>query len=249
MPALAAELVRLNPDVIVAGAGRAALALKAVTKTIPIVMANSADAIAQGLVASLARPGGNVTGFTILSPELAAKRLEILAEAAPRAVRIGVMGCPDAGPTGKKEWLQVRSAGERMGLHLVPIVIRQPDELAEAFENALRQRIEAVLVLDCGNLPRGEYVTGLVNNARIPAMYPFPRYAQASGLMSYGPNTTENYRSAAIFVDKILKGTKPAELPVEQPRKFELIINLKRAKLLGFTIPRSLLVRADQVIE
>jgi putative ABC transport system substrate-binding protein len=249
MPALATELVRLNPHVIVAGAGRAALALKAVTKTVPIVMANSNDAIAQGLVASLARPGGNVTGFTLMSPELAAKRLQVLTEAAPRAVRIGVLGCPDVTPESKAEWSGAQSAGQRLGLHLVPIVIRRPEEFSRVFENEMRQQIEAILVFDCGSLPRGEQVTGLVNKYRVPAMYPFARYAQAGGLMSYGPNTIENYRRAAIFVDKILKGAKPAELPVEQPTKFELVINLNTAKALGFTIPQSLLVRADQVIE
>ncbi len=249
MPALATELVRLNPHVIVAGAGRAALALKAVTKTVPIVMANSSDAIAQGLVASLARPGGNVTGFTIMSPELTAKRLEILREVAPQAVRVGVLGCQSEDPASKGQWSEAQSAGQRVGLHLVPIFVRQPEELSSAFVGAMRRKIEAVLVFDCGSLPQAEHVTGLVNKSRVPAVYPFPRYVHAGGLMSYGPDTVENYRRAAIFVDKILKGAKPAELPVEQPKKFELVINRKTAKALGLTIPQSLLVRVDQVVE
>lgn len=249
MPILATELVRLNPHVIVAGAGRAALALKAVTNTVPIVMANSADAVAQGLVAGLARPGGNVTGFTIMSPELAAKRLEILTEAVPRAVRIGVLGCQDESPVSKGQWSEVQSAGQRMGLHLVSVFVRQPEELPRAFESAMRQKIEAVLVFDCGSLPQAEHLTGLMNKSRVPAMYPFPRYVQAGGLMAYGPDTIENYRRAAIFVDRIVKGTKPAELPVEQPTKFEFVVNLKTAESLGLRIPQAVLIRADEVIQ
>lgn len=249
MPALAAELVRLKPDVIVAGAGRAVRVLQAVTKTIPIVMANSSDAIAQGLVASLARPGGNVTGLTIMSPELAAKRLEILVEIVPSAVRIGVLACPDTSPDSRTQWLEVQSAGQRMGRHLVPIFIRQPEELVPAFEMARRQGIDAVLTLDCGNLPPAQVVTGLMNRSRVPAMYPFPRYAEAGGLIAYGPDTIENYRRAAIFVDRILKGAHPADLPVEQPTAFELVVNGKTAKALGVTIPRALLLRANQIIQ
>jgi putative ABC transport system substrate-binding protein len=249
LPTLATELVRFNPHVIVAGSGRAASALKAATKTVPIVMASSGDAIAQGLVASLARPGGNVTGFTNISTELAAKRLEILKEGAPRAVRIGVVGCQEESPVSKRQWSEVQPAAQRLGLRLVPIFVRQPEELSGAFERAMRQKIEAVLVFDCTILPRVEDVTGLVNRSRVPAMYPVPRYVQVGGLMSYGPDPTDQYRRAAVFVDKILKGAKPADLPVEQPTKFELVINLKTAKALGLTIPPSVLVRADHVIE
>ena len=249
VPTLAAELVQLNLDVIVSGTGRGTFGLKAATRTVPIVMANSADAVAQGLIASLARPGGNVTGFTIISPELAAKRLEILMEAAPRATRIAVLGCQAEDPVSKGQWLQVQSVGQRRGIHLVPVFIRQPDEFSTAFDSAMRQKIEAVLVFDCGALPRSERVTGLVNKSRIPAMYPFPRYVQAGGLMAYGPNTVQQYRRAAVYVDKILKGAKPSELPVEQPTEIELIISLRTAKALGLTIPTSVLVRADQVIQ
>ena len=248
MPALAAELVRLKPHVIVAITGGAALALKDATKTIPIVMASSGDAVRQGLVASLARPGGNVTGLTIVSPDLAAKRLQILKETAPRAARIGVIGCRSTDPVSTQQWSEVQAAANQMGLHLVPILVRQPDELSRALEVALREKIEAIIVLDCSRLPSA-MVTGLVSKSRVPALYSSPRYVQADGLMSYGQNFEEQYRRTAAFVDKILKGAKPAELPVEQPTKFELIVNLKTAKSLGLTIPSSVLVRADKVIE
>jgi putative ABC transport system substrate-binding protein len=136
-----------------------------------------------------------------------------------------------------------------MSLHLAPIFIRQPEELSGGFERAMRERIDSVLVLDCGNLPPPARVTDLVNAARVPALYPYPWYVQAGGLMSYGPNSAEMHRRAAIFVDKILKGANPADLPVEQPTRFDLIINLKTAKALGLSIPSSLIIRADQVIE
>jgi putative ABC transport system substrate-binding protein len=249
LPTMAAELIGLNLDVIVAGTGRAGLALKAASTTVPIVVASSNDAVAQGLVASLARPGGNVTGSTSISPELAAKRLEILTEAAPRIARIGVMGCAPEGVVSKKEWAEVESAGRTMGLRLVPIFIRQPEELSREFERAMRQKIEAALVLDCGLLPHPEHVINLVNTARVPALYPYPWYVQAGGLMSYGPNSAEMHRRAAIFVDKILKGAKPADIPVEQPGRFDLIINLGTAKSLGMTIPQTMLMRAARVIE
>jgi putative ABC transport system substrate-binding protein len=248
LPKLATELVRLNPHVIVAVTGRAALALKAATKTVPIVMASSGDAVGQGLVASLARPGGNVTGMTVVSPDLAAKRLQILKEAAPRAVRIGVIRCSEEDAVNKRQWSEVQPAAQQMGLHLVSILVRRPEELSRAFEGAMREKIEAILVFDCSTL-QPEQVKGLVSKSRLPALYPSPRWIQAGGLMSYGTNSEDLYRRAAVFVDKILKGAKPAELPVEQPTKFELIINLKAAKALGLTIPPSLLVRADQVIE
>ncbi len=248
LPALATELVRLQPHVIVAITGAAALALKDATKTIPIVMTGSGDAVRQGLVASLARPGGNVTGLTLISPELAAKRLQILKEAAPRATRIGVIGCRATDPVSTQQWSEVEPAARQMGLQLVPILVRQPEELSQAFETALRERIEAILVLDCSRLPSA-LVTGLVSKSRVPAMYSSSRYVRADGLMSYGYNFEEQYRRAAAFVDKILKGAKPADLPVEQLTMLELIINLKTAKALGITIPQSMLVRADKLIE
>ena len=249
LPKLAGELVRLNPHVIIAVSGVAALAIKAATKRVPIVMASSGDAVGQGLVTSLARPGGNVTGLTVISPDLVAKRLQILREAMPSATRVGVIGCRvEDEPVNKRQWSEVQPAAQQMGLHLVPIFVRQAEELPRAFEGAMREKIEAILAFDCGMLP-AERLTELARRSRVPAMYSNTRYARAGGLMSYAPNSWEQYRRAATFVDKILKGAKPADLPVEQPTKFELIINLKTAKALGLTIPPSLLVRADQVIE
>jgi putative ABC transport system substrate-binding protein len=248
MPKLAAELVHLKPHVIVAITGVAAVALKDATKTIPIVMASSGDAVRQGLVASLARPGGNVTGLTIASPDLAAKRLQILKETAPRAARIGVIGCRSTDPLSTQQWLEVQAAAHQMRLQLVPILVGRSEDLPRAFEVASLDRIDAVVVLDCSSLP-STMVTSLVNRSRLLALYSSPRYVQADGLMSYVQNFEDQYRRTAAFVDKILKGAKPAELPVEQPTKFELIINLKTAKALGLTIPPSMLARADKVIE
>lgn len=249
LPRLAAELVRLKPDVIVAVTGRAALALKAATKTVPIVMATSGDAVGQGLISSLARPGGNVTGMTVISPDLAAKRLQILKEAAPQATRIAVIGCPEKGFVNEQQWSEVQRAAQRLGIRMVPVFIRRSEELPRTFDRAMREKIEAILVLDCSILALPDRVTDLATKARVAALYPFPRYVLAGGLMSYGPNTEEQYRRAAVFVDKIIKGAKPAEIPVEQPTKLELLINLKVARALGLAVPPSLIVRADKVIE
>jgi len=242
----AVELVRANPHVIVAVTGRAALALKAATKTVPIVIAASGDAVAQGLVASLAKPGSNITGLTNISPELTAKRLQILKEAVPRVTRIGVLRC--RGEVADREWAEIQPAAKRLGLQLVPMPFRQEEEIPGALERAKRQGIDAGFVFDCSVL-NSEHVADVMNRADVPTAYPYVRYVQAGGLLSYGPNVNAQIRRAAIYVDKILKGAKPADLPVEQPTKFELVINLKTAKALGLTIPQSLLARADEVIQ
>ena len=247
-PRLAAELVGLNPHVIIAVSGGAARALKAATNTIPIVMASSGDAVSDGLVASLARPGGNVTGLTFISPDLTAKRLQILKEVAPGAGRIGVIGCRSDTAVMKAQRSEVQSAARRMGLQLMPFMPATPEELSRSFERAQQEKMDAILVLDCPRLPP-QHVATVVRTSRLPALYPYPRYVQAGGLMSYGPNSEREYRRAATFVHKILQGAKPAELPVEQPTSFELVINLKTAKALALTIPPSLLLRADHVIE
>ena len=247
-PRLATELVSLQPHVIIAVSGGAARALKAATHTVPIVMASSGDAVREGLVASLARPGGNVTGLTFMSPDLTAKRLQILKEATPGVARIGVIGCGSGTPAMMAQWSQVQSAARHLGLHLVSIMPGGPEELSRAFEGARREKMEAILVLDCPRLPH-EQVTSLVRTSRLPALYPYPRYVQAGGLMSYGPNSEREYRRAATFVHKILQGAKPADLPVEQPTSFDLIINLKAAKAIGLTIPPSVVARAAQIIE
>ena len=250
LPSLALELVKLNPDVIITVTGTAALALRKATKTIPIVMATSGDAVRQGLVASLARPGGNVTGFTVISTELTAKRFQILKDVVPAAQRIGALGCPrDDEAVNRQQAEEAKSAARQMSLQLVPMFIRHLDEMPAALKNAMAQKIDAVLVFDCGILTPPESVTTALNNARVPAIYHAPRYVYASGLMSYGANSTELYRRAATFVDKILKGAKPADIPVEQPTKFELVINMKTARTLGLTIPQAFLARADEVIQ
>jgi putative ABC transport system substrate-binding protein len=239
---IAAELAQIKPDVIVVGGALPAKAITAANKATPIVMAVSSDAIAQGVIATLARPGGNVTGFTNMTRDLTTKRVELLKEAAPQASRIAVLGCGlDPG--------NVQPVGQQAGVTLVPAIIREADELRSAFANAMRQRIDAVLVLECGIFPHAAVVTGLVNESRLPAMYPTPRYAEAGGLMAYGPDTIDQFRRSAGFVDKILRGAKRADIPVEQPTKLHLVINRKAAKSTGLSLPQTLLVRADRVID
>jgi len=252
LPDLAAKLVRLNVDVIVAQSGAATIAAKRATRTIPIVMVSSADAVQQGLVASLHHPGGNITGLTLISPELGQKRLEVLRELLPMVSRVGVLWCgsPDEAPSGDIEWQGIQAAARLLSVKPSSLEIREAQDPASAFSLATRQRTEAIIVLDCSRLNTSPgRISELAMATRLPAMYPFSIYPEAGGLMSYGPNLRDAARRAATYVDKILKGAKPADLPVEQPTKFELVINLKTAKALGLTIPPSLLLRADQVIE
>ena len=250
LPDLAAELVRLKVDVIVTQSGTAALAAKKATQTIPIVMASSGDAVRQGLVASLARPGGNVTGLTMISPELSRKRLEILREMLPRLSRVGVLWCGGGGAVGEQQWAETQAAAGVLGVQLSSLEVRSGDDLASAFASAAKRRVQAVLMFDCSRLgPSVAQIVELARKHRVPAMYPFTPYPQAGGLMSYGPNLLDASRRAATYVDKILKGAKPADLPVEQPTKFELVINRVTAKALGLTIPPSVAARVDRVIE
>jgi len=247
---VAAEVVRLKPDVIVVAGAVPARALSRLTRTIPIVMAASSDPIAQGVITSLARPGGNITGFTDMAEDLTAKRIEFVKQAAPEASRVAVLGCPEfIGVNSGGEWGMAQSVRERAGLTFVPAFIRKSDELAAAFANAMRQKVDAVLVLECAIMPKADVVTRLVNESRIPAIYPALRYAEAGGLMSYGPDTIDQYRRCAVFVDKILKGAKPADIPVEQPSKFLFVVNLKTARSIGLTVPQKLILRADRIIE
>ena len=247
---LAAELVRLNPDVIIAQSGVASLAVRNKTRTIPIVMASSGDAVRQGLVKSLARPGGNVTGLTLLSPELSQKRLEVLREMLPSLSRVGVLWCGGTNVIPEGEWAGTRAASDVLKVRLVSLEAPSASDLPSAFDLAVRQRVEAVLMFDCSSLhPSAVRITELAMKNRLPALYPFSYYPEAGGLMSYGPSVKEAARRAAGYVDRILKGAKPADLPVEQPTIFELVINVKTAKALKLKIPQTLLVRADQVIE
>lgn len=245
LPALVAELVELGVDLIVAGDSRAIPAAKQATDTIPIVMTVSGDPVRSGFVASLARPGGNITGLTNISPELAGKRLQFLKEAVPGMVRLAVLG-----PPSHPDWTELAAATQVLGVHLQALEVQRPDEFEQAFAAAMRERVEALIVLPAPltNRYRRQIVT-LAAESRLPAMYALKEYVQVGGLMAYGPSIPALYRRAAYYVDRILKGAKPADLPVEQPMKFEFVINLKTAQTLGLTLPPHLLFFADEVIQ
>ncbi len=247
-PALAAELVDLKVDVIFAPATPGAQAAKHATTTIPIVFAVTIDPVGDGLIASLARPGGNLTGMTSTSLELAAKRLELLREALPGVGRIGVLAYPGFAAAARS-LVAMQEAARMLGVQLLPVEARE-DQFDAAFSELSRNRAGALVVLPHGMYFRERRVLAeLAGKNRLPTMYEFRPYVDAGGLISYGADVLDLYRRAARYVDKILKGAKPADLPVEQPTKFELVINLKTAKTLGLTIPPSLVARADQVIE
>jgi putative tryptophan/tyrosine transport system substrate-binding protein len=247
LPALADELVRLNLDLIVTTSGTAAWAVKKVTNTTPIVMITSADAVTQGLVASLARPGGNVTGLTNISTDVIGKQLEILKETFPRVSRVAVLYCPASGKSiAETRWSEIEAAARTLKVYLQPIEVSGPGEIDRALRMATVQRADAIFVHDCSVIPAK--AVELISKTKLPAIYPTSRFAEAGALIVYGPSGTELARRAAYFVDKILKGAKPEDLPVEQPTKFELVINLKTAKQIGLTIPPNVLARADRVI-
>jgi ABC-type uncharacterized transport system substrate-binding protein len=255
LPALAAELVALKVDVIVTEGGNTVvpLAAKQATRTLPIVFATAADAVGSGLVTSLARPGGNVTGLDSLSTELVSKRLELLTQAVPGVGQVAVLWLPGVyGERTEKEMLtgaEVAARGLGVRLQFVEAT-RDPADFDRAFSDMTRARAGALTVLP-SNLFRREHgrLLDLAARHRLPAVYPWRDFVDAGGLMSYGASLTDLSRRAATYVDRILKGAKPGDLPVEQPTKFELTINLKTAKALGLTIPPSLLQRADQIIE
>jgi putative ABC transport system substrate-binding protein len=244
-PELAAELVRLQVDVIVSGEATL-FALKQETSTIPVVMAGATDPVGGGFVQSLGRPGTNFTGLSAQKQETAAKRLEVLKEFVPRAAPVTMLW----DRSNLLSWQATESAARDRGWKLLSFEIREVGEIQGAFKAATDARADAVLV-DAGSLlePHRPTVTELAARSRLPAMYADRFYVELGGLMSYAADRREIWRRAAVFVDKILKGAKPADLPVEQPTKFELVINLKAAKAIGLTIPPSLLLRADQVIE
>ena len=249
LPTLAAELVRREVDLLVASTTPAALAARNATTTIPIVMVNVADPVASGLVVSLAKPGGNVTGLSRVSLDLIGKNLELLREAAPAVTRLAVL----VNPTHALHPALLNSAKHTaalLTLKLEPVEAAAPEELEHAFSVIARKRVNALLVLPDGMFwGERRRIADFALRSRLPSMFGNTEHAEAGGLMSYAPNSFEPYRRAAYYVDKILKGAKPADLPVEQPTKFELVINLKTAKALGLAIPHSLLLRADQVIE
>jgi ABC-type uncharacterized transport system substrate-binding protein len=252
LPALAAELVALKVDVIVAPSTPAALATKQATRTIPIVFAGVADPVADGLIAGLAHPGGNVTGLSNLSPELVGKRLEQLKQLVPGVRRVAVLwhqGGTD-GRTEKDMMKAAEGAAQALGLQLRFVETRGPADFDRAFSEVTKARAGAMTVLPIAIF--GVDRKGLVDLAaknRLPVVYPSREYVDAGGLMAYGANLADLHRRAATYVDRLLKGAKPGDLPVEQPTKFELVINLRTAKSLGITVPQSLLLRADNVIE
>jgi putative ABC transport system substrate-binding protein len=248
-PELAAELVRLKVDAIVAANPAAVVALKRATTTIPIVMATyGGDPVADGIVTSFARPGGNITGLTPLDPELIGKQLELLKETLPKLSRVAVLWKPDDSRSAL-QWRETRTAASALGIQLLSLEVRTQDELDNAIESATRARVDGLLALrnPLFYVLRKRIVT-LAEKGRLPAMYSIGDFVEAGGLMSYSGNNDAQYRRAATYVDKILKGAKPADLPIEAPTKFELVINLKAAKQIGLTIPPNVLARADRVI-
>ena len=249
LQAWAAELVRLNVDLIVSSNTAALLALKRATTTIPVVMLNPGDPVATGIVASLARPGGNITGVTQMGVELSGKRLELLKETVPRLSRVAVL-TNSANPSVTLSWRQTEVAAGILGVSVQPLDVRAPDELPRAFVAITRGRAQALVVLpDSTHLSQRRSIVDFAAKGQLPAMYAYREFVDAGGLMAYGPHGTESFRRAATYVDKILKGANPADLPVEQPMRFELVINLKTAKALGIKFPQTILIRADQVIQ
>lgn len=249
LPAAVDELVRLRVDVIVTPSTPGALAAKNATRTIPIVFTSVGDPVAAGLVDSLARPGENITGFSEISVALAGKRLELLKETIPRLSRVALLWNP-GNPGSAQQWKESQLAGRELGLQLHSMEVSSNDKFNSAFNEALKAHSVALAVTqDSLFNSNPTLVTRLAAKHGMPAIYTRREFVESSGLMSYGTDRFEPYRRAAILVDKILKGAKPADLPVEQPTKFELIINLKTAKQIGLTIPPNLLARADKVIK
>ena len=248
LPELARQLLQLNVDVIVTVNTPAVVAAKSVTTTTPIVFVQVADPSASHLVQSLARPGGNVTGLVSIAREMSGKRLELLREALPRVTDVGVLR--DVNPTAELIFRELDAASHQLGLHLTDLAVRRRDELQGAIEQGVMRHIAALVVIDGAAIAAlREPILELARKKSLPVVSQFREFADAGGLMAYGPNLREMYRRAAIYIDKILKGAKPGDLPVEQPTKFELVVNVKTAKALGLTIPPSLLLRADQVID
>ncbi len=248
-PDLAAELVRLNVDLIVTRGTPAIFAAKNATKTIPVVMAASGDPLGAGVVAGLARPGGNVTGLSAFVTELQAKRLELLREMVPRINRIAAL-LNMSSPAEPPQWEETKAAARTLAIEPQLLDVRKPEDLSRAFETAIRQRADALVVgINVLTQANRRPIADLATKHRLPAIYASREFVDAGGLVALGVSYPDLYRRAATYVDKILKGAKPADLPIEQPTKFELMINLKTAKALGLEVPPMLLARADEVIE
>ena len=248
-PALAADLVRLKVHVIVAIGGAATKAAKQVTSTIPIVMSLVTEPVESGLVASLARPGANVTGTSIMAADLVGKQFEVLKQAVPRISRVAVLWNP-ANPGGAAQLREAEAAAQALGVQLQALEARAPQEIDSAFAAMTRDQVGALVVLgDAILYNQREQIAELAAKSRLPSASALRDYAEAGGLIAYGADSLDLERRAATYVDKILKGAKPADLPVEQPTKFDLVINLQTAKALNLTIPQSVLARADEVIQ
>ena len=249
LPGLAAELVRANVDIIVVHSTPGTRAAKQATPTIPIVMVNVADPVGAGLVASLARPGRNITGVSNIDVGLAAKRLELLKEVVPKLSLVGVVRNPD-NASGELQLRETQAAARSLGIEIQLFDARDRKELESAFSVMAKARADAFTVMgDPLFLSQQNQIANLATTKRLPSVFARNENVEAGGLMSYGPTFADQFRQAATFVDKILKGAKPGELPVEEPTRMYLVINLKTAKALGLTIPQSILLRADQVIE
>ena len=244
----AAELVNLGVDVIVTGGTAATLAAKQATSTIPIIVGGAGDLVSEGLVASLARPGGNVTGFTNIDPDLSAKRLQLLREALPKVSRVAVLY--HGGPGGDQEELrETQTVGKSLGVQIQALRVLEPDQFKRAYAAMTKEHAQALIIFSGGfGMAHQRELLDLAAKIRIPTMCGTPEWSEAGGLIAYGHDRRDQFRRAATYVDKILKGTKPADLPVQQPMKFELVINLKTAKQIGVTIPPGVLARADKVI-
>ena len=249
LPALAAELVRLKVDAIVTSATQETHAAKEATNTIPIVMINEGDPVKTGFVASLARPGGNITGLSTLSPELSGKRLELLKEIVPKLSRVAVLGSSTS-PGNADSLRELETAAQELKIKLQYLDVLNPNDLETEFRAAGKGRADAIIVLSNSIFTsQRRQIIDLAAKSRLPASYARPEFVESGGLMTYGVSLINNSRRAASYVDKILKGANPADLPVEQPTKFELVINLKAAKQIGLTIPPNVLARADRVIK
>jgi putative tryptophan/tyrosine transport system substrate-binding protein len=248
LPALAAELVGLKVDLIVAAGSQAVHAAQRATKSIPIVMTSSSDPVGTGFVASLARPGGNITGLSLLSPDLSTKRLELLKEVAPGVSRVAVFWNPED-PPAKLSVKETEAAAKALAVQLQVLETRDPNDFENAFRAVIKARAGALMLLPAPIMnTHAKQIADLAAKNRLATISYASEFPNAGGLMSYGANLAELYRRAAYYVDKILKGAKPADLPVEQPMKFEFVINLKAAKQIGLTIPPNVLVRADRVV-
>jgi ABC-type uncharacterized transport system substrate-binding protein len=250
LPELAKELVGVKIDVIVTTSTQGVVAAKNATRTIPIVFGGVQDPVAGGIIDSLAQPGGNATGLSILATELGGKRLELLKEAVPRVTRVAFLWGPGPQGVASDAVRATHSAARTLGLQLTSLEVREPKDVEKAFEATSEKRLQALLTNPSASInSHRTRIVELATKKRLPGMYAAPEFVEVGGLMSYTPSYTDQFRRAAVYVDKILKGTKPADLPVEQPMKFEFIINLKAAKQIGLTIPPNVLARADKVIK